>query len=77
MEIKLKYHGRLTEVFGKSQDTITVVAITAEDLKKELKGYDLRFRESVFQIAQNNKIIEGSDILTTAAVDIFPPFSGG
>lgn len=77
MKLTLKYHGRLTELFGKKEETVTVTSNTAETLKRELEKLDIRFRENVYQLAQNNKIIKGNEILTTFDVDVFPPFSGG
>jgi len=77
MDLKLRYHGRLIELFGKAEETLSVRSETVESLKKELEAMDVRFRENVFQLAQNNKIITRKDTLTAAEVDVFPPFSGG
>jgi len=77
MEITLIYHGRFTDLFGKNQTTLTVTAHTAATLQEALKKMDARFRESVFQIAQNNKILTGDTAITPGNIDVFPPFSGG
>ncbi|WP_299212363.1 hypothetical protein [uncultured Dokdonia sp.] len=77
MEITFKYHGRFTDLFEKKKEILSVKSRTAEALRKELEGVDVRFRESVYQLAQNNKIITGNDPITAAEVDVFPPFSGG
>ncbi|WGK63987.1 MoaD/ThiS family protein [Croceiramulus getboli] len=77
MEITLRFHGRLTELFEQKERTIQMDVRTAEELRQALDGMDERFRESSYQLAQNNSIIHGKDDLTTQAIDVFPPFSGG
>ncbi|MBT8303588.1 MAG: hypothetical protein KJP09_03890 [Bacteroidia bacterium] len=77
MDLKLRYHGRLIELFGKPEEIISVRSETADSLRKELEAMDVRFRESVFLLAQHHKIITRDDTLTAGDVDVFPPFSGG
>lgn len=77
MKITLHYHGQLTTLFGKKEETLEVTSRIVADLKKELEVFDVRFRESTYQLAQNNKIITGTTEITEGSIDVFPPFSGG
>lgn len=77
MKITLHYHGQLTTLFGKTEEPLEVTSRTVTALKKELEAGDVRFRESTYQLAQNNKIITGNTEITDGHIDVFPPFSGG
>ncbi len=77
MKIILHYHGQLTTLFGKKEAPLEVTSRTVATLKKELEAGDVRFRESTYQLAQNNKIITGNTEITEGRIDVFPPFSGG
>ncbi|MFC4636331.1 MoaD/ThiS family protein [Dokdonia ponticola] len=77
MKITLHYHGQLTTLFGKTEEPLDVASRTVAGLKKELEVFDVRFRESTYQLAQNNKIINGNTEITEGRMDVFPPFSGG
>lgn len=77
MKLSITYHGRLTELVKKQQETLTISIGTASMLRKVLIEEHPELQEITFQLAQENKIINGEDRISEKNVDLFPPFSGG
>ena len=77
MKIELTYYGRLAELTGVATETLDLDAATSTDLRRAVLEKHPALKNSTFQLAANNEILATDQRLTTARVDLFPPFSGG
>jgi sulfur-carrier protein len=77
MKINVYFFGILTDITGTSEQELSEVE-NVSSLKSWLWRNYPKSKEMDFQIALNNKIIEGkSDFKNGDKVALLPPFSGG
>lgn len=77
MNIHIKYFGLLTEVTGCSVEVLEFEGKSVEDLLKKLyKKYPL-LKAKDFKVAQAQKLVKESELITGEEIALLPPFSGG
>ena len=77
MIITLTYFGRLTELTGKSMESLDIKDETVRGIRKSLEEFYPTLCEMTYQLAANNSILNEDDSITVNRLDVFPPFSGG
>ncbi len=77
MKVKLRYYGKLVERIGKSDEILLVDDITVRELLSILEKKYPQLKQLSIKIAQNNRITNIDETITSSKIDVFPPFSGG
>ena len=77
MNLNIKYFGMLTEVTQCQEEILEFNQQKISDLLTILlKKYPL-LKDQSFQIAQNQKIVDGDAFVTETEIALLPPFAGG
>ena len=77
MILNIKYFGLLTEMTGRSKESLLFSGGSIGDLISVLEENYPMLSDQDFQIAQNNTIVNKHEVVTGEEIALLPPFSGG
>ena len=79
MKLTIKYFGMIEEAAGKSEEKINFQSsISVDELKSHLEYTYPSIKEKNFQIAVNQTLANGSQLISEdCEIALLPPFAGG
>lgn len=76
--VTIHYHGRLVEITTTAVEVLELDSkMNVDQLQQLLLTKYPGLSTLTIKVAQNNALCQGSDLIESSDIDIFPPFSGG
>ena len=77
MNLNIKYFGMLVEITKCEEEILLFSETTVSELLQVLYKKYPSLENKKFQIAQNQKIVKKSTIISEIEIALLPPFAGG
>lgn len=77
MQMNIKYFGRLSEITGRSEESIDFYGSTIDELLDLILEKHPKLMTEDFQLAHNKEIVSMDIKISNQEIALLPPFSGG